>query len=313
MNLKDRKALFEQTDRPYESTILAFRGIEGMDVYNCSIPFEIKGKRYIYGRLERRDEWATSWVALFEETGKDEWTRVPDSMIYQLEDPYIQFFGPELVMGGTHVSKESGKLKSYCGYFYRGQSLESLRYFTTGPDQMKDIRLVPMKDGRIGVFSRPRSEAVRKRYGSAAVVGFSVINDLNELTADLIENAPAIGNLFGKDEWGGCNQCYLLKDGRIGVIGHQCYEDRKPDGGRLAVYINIAFIFDPETKTATEPQILATRGSYPEAPAKLPELEDCAFTSGIVKRADGKVDLYSGIGDTHEGRVTINNPFGDLW
>ena len=29
-------------------------------------------------------------------------------------------------------------------------------------------------------------------------------------------------------------------------------------------------------------------------------------------REDGKADLYSGLGDTHEGRVTIDNPFGDL-
>ena len=38
------------------------------------------------------------------------------------------------------------------------------------------------------------------------------------------------------------------------------------------------------------------------AAAKKPKLLDCAFTSGIVLRADGTVDLYSGVGDTHEGR-----------
>ena len=50
---------------------------------------EWKGKSYIYGRMERRSEWARSWVRLFEKTGKDDWTLVPDSMIYQLEDPYV--------------------------------------------------------------------------------------------------------------------------------------------------------------------------------------------------------------------------------
>ena len=139
-----------------------------------------------------------------------------------------------------------------------------------------------------------------------------LVAEFYDLTADLIENAPAIGNLFGRGEWGGCNQCYLLKDGRIGVIGHKCYAEKDADGVEQAVYLNVAFLFDPETHQATEPQVIATRRSYPDAAAKLPNLKDCAFTSGIVLREDGKVDLYSGVGDTHEGRVTIDNPFGDL-
>lgn len=312
MNMKEKKAAFERVNKPYESAVLTFHGVEGFDVYNCSIPFEMNGETLMYGRVEKRNEWATSWVRLFRRTGPDEWTAVPDAMIYQLEDPYIQFLNGELVMGGTHVLKEAGKIKNLYGYFYRGASPEELRYFTTGPDMMKDIRLVPLRDGRIGVFSRPRGKQVEEKYGSGSVIGFAVIRDLSELTADVIANAPVIGNLFGFGEWGGCNQCYLLKDGRIGVIGHKCYQDTRSDGGKLAVYMNVAFIFDPETHQATEPVIIATRGSYPDAPAKLPELVDCAFTSGIVLRPDGKADLYSGIGDTHEGRVTIDNPFPGL-
>ena len=203
-------------------------------------------------------------------------------------------------------------MKSFYGYFYRGTELEHMRYFTTGPDKMKDIRLVSLKDGRIGVFSRPRDKKVEETYGSGAVIGFAVIDSLDDLTADVIENAPAIGNLFGRGEWGGCNQCYLLKDGRIGVIGHKCYAEKDADGVKQSVYLNVAFLFDPETHQATEPQVIATRRSYPDAAAKLPKLKDCAFTSGIVLREDGKADLYSGLGDTHEGRVTIDNPFGDL-
>ena len=93
MSMKEKKALFEQTFHTESAAILTFHGTEGMDVYNCSVPFTMHGHRYIYGRVENRKEWATSWVCLFEETGMDDWTRVPESMIYQLEDPYIQFFG----------------------------------------------------------------------------------------------------------------------------------------------------------------------------------------------------------------------------
>ena len=42
---------------------------------------------------------------------------------------------------------------------------------------------------------------------------------------------------------------------------------------------------------------------------KVPTLKDCAFTSGIVMRKDGKADLYSGIGDCQEGRIVIDYPF----
>ena len=312
MDMREKKAAFEKSGKIAESALLTFKGVDGFDVYNCSIPFEWAGKRYIYGRVEKREEWARSWVRLFEKTGEDEYTAVPGSMIYQLEDPYIQFIGGELILGGTHVVKEAGKIKSYCGYFYRGVDLEDLFYFTTGPDRMKDIRLVPLRDGRIGVFSRPRGEEVERKYGSGSVIGFAIIDSLDGLTAEVIENAPAIGNLFGKGEWGGCNQCYLLKDGRIGVIGHKCYQEKDADGVDQSVYMNVAFIFDPETHEATEPEIIATAGSYPKAPAKKPNLKDCAFTSGIVLREDGKAELYSGVGDTHEGRAVIENPFKGL-
>lgn len=132
---------------------------------------------------------------------------------------------------------------------------------------------------------------------------------MSELTAEVIENAPIIEGLFGKDEWGGCNQCYLLSSGYIGVIGHKCYNQLADDGEEIKVYMNVSFVFDPKTHQLIDEKIIGTRSCYPEGPAKLPNLVDCAFTSGIVVRPDGKVDLYSGIGDTEEGRITIDNPF----
>lgn len=191
MDIRQARAAFDKEGKIYDSALLTFVGVDGYDVYNCSIPFAMNGREYIFGRVETRREWATSWVRLFEKTGKDTYTLVPDSMIYQLEDPYIQFIGDQLTMGGTHVMKESGEVKSFYGYFYRGTELEHMRYFTTGPDKMKDIRLVSLKDGRIGVFSRPRDKKVEETYGSGAVIGFAVIDSLDDLTADVIENAPS--------------------------------------------------------------------------------------------------------------------------
>ena len=36
---------------------------------------------------------------------------------------------------------------------------------------------------------------------------------------------------------------------------------------------------------------------------------DLCGLRGIIPREDGLVDLYSGVGDSDEGRITIDNPF----
>jgi hypothetical protein len=309
VNLPERKAHFEKNYKPAENAILSFMGVDGFDVYNCSVPFEWRGNRYLYGRIERRDEWARSWVRLFRETGKDSYTLVKDSMIYQLEDPFVTFVGEEIVLGGTHVRYRSNQIDTYYDYFYRGKYLENLRYFTTGPDYMKDIRLVELPEG-IGVFSRPRDEEVIKKYGSDSVVGFTMIPDLDHLDASVIAHAKIIPGLFGAGEWGGCNQCFLLESGNIGVIGHKSFQSSVPE--YKLVYINISFVFDPKSNKLLDEKIIAVRSSYPPGPSKKPELADCAFTSGIVMRKGGAnslADLYSGIGDTCEGRVVISYPF----
>ncbi|WP_201002073.1 MTP-1 family protein [Paenibacillus glycanilyticus] len=309
MNLLERRRLFEDNKRIYESAKLIFRGIDGFDVYNPSIPFEWQGKRYIYGRVEKRQEWARSWVRLFEQSGPDEWTLVPDTMIYQLEDPYVSIVNEQLVLGGTHVRYNQGRLDTFYGYFYKGTDVHDLLYFTTGPDYMKDIRLVQLPGSKIGVFSRPRSEEVRQKYGSESLIGFTVINSLDELSFSVIENAPHIPGLFQKDEWGGCNQAYLLESGRIGVIGHICYKAADSRNQEIWTYMNMSFVLDPQTNQFTNLKIIGTRPCYPEGPAKKPNLTDCAFTAGIEMRPDGKVNLYSGIGDTESGRIAIDYPF----
>lgn len=302
--MKEKRKIFEQNKKIYESALLKFEGVDGYDVYNTSVPFEWEGKTYIYGRVERRNEWARSWVRLFEKTGKDTFSLKPNSMIYQLEDPYISFIGNEIVLGGTHARYQKGEPETYYGYFYKGTDLEDLYYFTTGPDFMKDIRIVELTDGKIGVFSRPRNAEIRKKYGSESLVGFTIINNLNELTADAIENARPIENLYKPGEWGGCNQCYCLSERYIGVIGHQCYVD-----GDLLVYTNVSFIFDIEEHKFFDHKIIGTSKCYPEHAAKRYITSDTSFTSGIIMREDGLVDLYSGVGDTGEGRITIEDPF----
>ena len=311
MNARELRDIFHRRHSVHESTLLRFEHMEGVDVYNCSVPFDWQGRRYLFGRVERREDWANSVTVLFAETAPDCYAPAAGAVVYPLEDPHIAVIGGELILGGTHVRKSRGKIDTLYGYYYRGQDPRFLSHYTCGPANMKDIRLVEMADGRTGVFTRPRGKDVAARYGSEAVVGFAVLESPDELDASITDRARVIDGLFSPGEWGGCNQCYLLKDGRIGVIGHRCYRDPAAET-ELQVYLNTAFIFDPVSFAVTDMQVIGEKASYPDTPAMLPYLADCAFTSGIVMRPDGKADLYSGLGDVAQGRAVIDAPFGDL-
>lgn len=295
---------FEQNKKIYDSAILRFEGVDGFDVYNCSVPFEWNGEKYIYGRVERHNEWARSWARLFRERERDVFELVSDSMIYQLEDPFIAKIRGEIVLGGTHVAKNpkcEGGVYYLDDYFYRGTDLNDMYYFATGPKWMKDIRLVEMPDG-IGVFSRPEGK-----------VGFTVIDSLDDLTPEVIADAPLI-DFVGEDGYGGCNQCYYLDSGLIGLIGHVVYPKTIPDGRTERVYMNAAAVFDPKTRRTIMNKIVATRRCFPASDhikignVGVP-LDDTAFSSGIVMRDDGLVDLYTGLSDALEGRCTVDYPF----
>ena len=307
MNFREKKELFDGCVPITESFLVSFKGVEGFDVYNCSIPFVWKNKRYIYGRVERREQWARSWVRLFAETAPDEFSLVENGMIYQLEDPYVSKINGELVMGGTHVRYKSGNIDTLYGYFYKGADIDDLYYFTTGPDFMKDIRLVQMPD-KIGVFSRPKNAETEKEHGSVSIVGFASIGDIMELNAEIIGSAKKIDGMFDAGEWGGCNQCYMLDSGLVGIIGHKSYE-APGDKITLAVYVAVSFVFDPQKNKILDERIIATRKCFPDMPAKKPSLADCIFTSGIAMRDDGSADLYAGLGDAYTGRAVIEYPF----
>jgi hypothetical protein len=238
----------------------------------------------------------------------DEWRVVPNSPVYQLEDPYISVVHNELIFGGTHVRIKQGKLDTFFAYFYKGADINDLYYFTTGPDYMKDIRIVELADGRIGVFSRPRSNVTQKKYGSEAMIGFTIVNSLDELNGDVIQNAPYIDELFGPGEWGACNQAYLLESGNIGVAGHLAYWDGEAYKSNM-IYVPISFVLNPANNHISKLKVLASRKLFPPGPAKKLFLKDVVFTSGVVMRKDGKADLYGGLGDCKEGRLVIDYPF----
>ena len=130
--------------------------------------------------------------------------------------------------------------------------MENMSKLAEGPDGMKDVRLVELADGRIGIFTRPQGAK-----GGRGKIGFTIVSSFEEVTAQTMQDAPLLP-LFGEEEWGGVNEAVLLSDNRIGVLGHiACFE---PDEVRH--YYPMSFVFDPQSRECTGLQILAERKEF---------------------------------------------------
>lgn len=294
---------FEKERDIIESGILAFSGVDGHDVYNISQPFEIGGEIVIAGRVEKRKDWAKSNVLFFEK-GKNSWKLIDGSPVLPLEDAFATSFGDEVVMGGVEVYTIDNEYESkdigYRTVFYRGRDLNSLERFAHGPEKMKDIRLVPLKEGGIGVLTRPQGGNFGK-----GMIGSVQIQSLNELKQEKILEAKIMEGLFRENEWGGANELHVLEDGRIGIIGHIACEDEN----HFKHYYAISFIYDPFSHNMSTVKIIATRKDFPRGEAKRPELEDVVFPGGMVRHNNGYATLYAGLSDAQAGYVVLKDPF----
>ena len=283
-----------------EAKKLTFTGVGDRDVYNITAPFKNNGEMVIAGRVEARDT-EHSEVVFF--TEKEEvWTPIEGSKTYDLQDPFVTHINGELLFGGveTFPHPENEGALSWRTAFYKGADLNRLQRFTIGPDGMKDIRLIQLDDGRIGVFTRPQGDK-----GGRGKIGYTIINHLDELQAEIIDNAPLIQDHFGQDEWGGANEIHLLANGDIGVLGHiACFDQ---EGNRH--YYPMTFLYEPETNEIKNMEIIATRDDFPDGPAKRPDLQDVLFSGGLLRLENGQAELYVGVSDAEAHKAILPDPF----
>ena len=303
---KSCKELYEAFDRSQVkgAKICTFEGVDGYDVYNPSVPFTLGGKRYIAGRVEKRRD-VRSHVRCFEE--KNGVFHAVPSKILNLQDPFVSIINNEVILGGVQVEY----FTDYCIWtteFYRMKSLEDIELITRGPKLMKDIRLVQLKNGKIGVFTRPQGQKMLDEYGCVAKIGFTVADSLADLNPEMMESAPFIEDIFKPDEWGGCNHAMLLENGELGVVGHIASRTYEGKEQRLHYY-GMAFRFNPETLKASPVKMIISRDCFPAAEGKRPDLTDVTFTAGIVPDCGGKATVWSGLGDVNVGCAEIPDPF----
>lgn len=301
---KSCAVLFEQFQRERpdrRGDKLAFSGTGGRDVYNITAPFLDEGEWVIAGRVEDRSS-ERSHVMFFVDKG-GQWVVRPDAPVFELQDPFFAFIRGELVFGGVEVyfdGDDPHYVTSWRTVFYRGPRIRDLVPFAKGPLTMKDIRLIDLKNGRIGVFTRPMP------VGDArAMIGYFEIGELEELTEEAIDRADLLYGQFLKVEWGGANEAHLLKNGRIGVLGHIA----RMDDGNIRHYYPMTFAFDPASGAHTPIKLIASRDMFPDGPAKRPDLEDVLFSGGLHRNGDGSATLYTGVSDAEAHRIVIEDPF----
>ena len=270
------------------------------DVYNITAPFVWEGKTLLAGRVEERDS-EHSEVVFFEQDQKC-WVPVPGAPVFPLQDPFVTKVDGCLLVGGVEIfpDRQHPDRLHWRTVFYKGRTLNDLERFATGPDGMKDIRLLQLGDGRILTAVRPQGV-----IGGRGKIGFTVIDSLEELTEERLQNVPVLDGQFTDEEWGGCNEMHLLPDGKIGVLSHiACFDQA---GNRH--YYSTCFTYDVDTGAYTAMEMISERADFAPGESKRTDLADVIFSGGLVRRDDGKAKLYCGVGDAEAHMRIIDDPF----
>ncbi len=279
-----------------KAKLLSFDGFSNMDVYNISNAFDYQGDRYLFGRVEKSDS-EISQVVLFKKVAAYEYIKTGVAF-KDLQDPCITKIDDEYVLGGTKIYFEDEKITSWATAFYKGKTLDDLKFFFESPKKMKDVRII--KKEVIHTFTRPQG-------GDALLgkIGYCQFPNLNQLNVEAIENAPLLKDNFSDDNWGGVNQVLLLKNGKLGVLGHIS----KMSKGDVRHYYGMTFCFDPKEMAISNIKIICERKDFPKAKAKRKDLIDVIFPGGIERNFDGTATVYAGLSDAAAGEILIEDPF----
>lgn len=279
---------------------LNFTGVGDKDVYNITAPFLDQNELVIAGRVEARDSEHSEIFFFINRDGA--WMPREGAPTFKLQDPFFTRINGELIVGGVQIYPHptiEHALK-WRTVFYKGNNIQQLELFFTGPDGMKDLRLVELQDGSIGIFTRPQGDK-----GGRGKIGFTRVDCLDNLSIELIDAAPLLQGQFIDEEWGGANEAHLLANGLIGVLGHIACFDATEDRH----YYPCVFAFDPQTGAHSNIQLIAIRDKFLPGATKRSDLVDVVFSGGIVRHGDGTATIYCGISDAEAHRITIQDPF----
>jgi hypothetical protein len=226
--------------------------------------------------------------------------------VFSLQDPFVCIISDDIIVGGVEIVLEQGMIH-YSTVFFRGKDIYHLERFAQGPRGMKDIRLLVLPQGNIGIFTRPQGAVGgRGRIGFMSIASFE---SLPRLKHEDYLAAPLLSGNFRDEEWFGVNSAYILKNGTIGVLGHiACYtEDAQKKLHKN--YYPITFALHQQANTPVGMKIIATRDDFSPGQSKSETLKNVLFAGGLARHDDGTATIYAGAGDAESYEVRMADPF----
>ena len=294
-------------NQPERGRFIEFEGVRGT-VFNITAPFEYNGGTLIAGRIQAsKDKSLASTIGIFRQTDDLSYTLINRLPTIGLEDPSIAHIKGDLIFSCVKTYIKANGDIGYRTLFYKNPDFDNFDpehdAFAIGQDEMKDTRLVELQDGRIGVFPRPQKlvfTSPQRTIDIRGRIGFTILDSLEELAQAKLTETPLIDIPFKPNECGGVNAAYLLKDGRIGVLGHIASVDNK---GKH--YGAMVFPFDPNSGVASPIEIIASREDFPEDPTDglHDKNYDVVFSGGLRFNDDRTTDFFGGVSDKLPGEI----------
>jgi len=275
---------------------LNFIGVDGFDVYNICQSFELEGKTYLAGRVEKRES-ELSCIRFFEKIDQTTYQAI-DTKLAFMQDPCVCSIDNELVVGGTQIFTKKDSIYSWRTAFYKGRSLDKLECLAFAPKKMKDVRLY--QTDKIHIFTRPQGGQAKKGR-----IGYTAIASIEEISTAVMQNATILSGHFDKECWGGVNQVHLLKNNLLGIVGHIATMSK----GDKRHYYGMVFCFNPENRKSTNIKIVAERVDFSKGEYKRRDLMDVVFLGGINRNGDGTATLFAGVSDAEAHCALIKDPF----
>jgi hypothetical protein len=288
---------YRSRPKPGPGTLVRLVGLHDRDGYNPSNPIPDGAHPYSYVRVEPRADELDSWSIPFRQRVPDEWEIDESLPKLRVQDPSVAVIKNELVVSGVRITDHTPNHATWETVFFRGSSPATLNEFAVSPPHMKDVRLIELQSGRVGIFTRPMGNVAGR-----GCVGYTEIDSIDELTTEVMARAEYLESQPIESQWWGVNAVFRLGSGLLGVLAHIAKFD-----GSSRHYYPVVFVFDPGRRTfVRDPEIIADRSCFPASGMKRPDLEDVVFPTWIDRE---RGLFFGGISDTRIGVLPLPDPF----
>jgi hypothetical protein len=288
---------YHASPKPGPGTLVTLVGLTNRDGYNPSNPVPDGAHPFTYVRVEPREDEFDSWSVPFRQLAVDRWELDEKLPPLRLQDPFVAVIDGTLMVGGVRIVDRSPERVLWETVFMRGASLDALSEFARSPLLMKDVRLIEVEEGIIGIFTRPLGGSAGRGQ-----IGYTEISSLDELTTVVMAEADMLHMQPIPEQWWGANAVYRLDRNTLGVLGHIAKFE-----GDTRHYYPIAFVFDRlRRRIVRGPEIIADRSCFPPHRAKRADLENVIFPAWLDQP---RGVLCGGLSDAAIGVVNIEDPF----